>query len=400
MRFTDSLRLGLSSLRAHRLRTLLSVLSIAIGITSVVLLTSIGEGARLYVLGQFTQFGSNMFEIVPGKVETAGLPGVFGGTTRKLSLADAQAIEGVNGVETVLPSVMGQARVEYGGLGRSVTVFGVTSAAPALWRMSVRHGSFLPPGDAQRGRHAVVLGSRLARELFGAEPAVGRLVRVAGARLRVLGVMAPRGRLLGFDMDDTAFLPVSTAMQLFNLDELTEIDVTFRPEVGARRTTEAVRALLRARHDDNEDFTLITQDQMLGVLGSVLDVVSLAVGGIGAGALLVGAVGILTMMWIAVGERTREIGLLRALGARTSQIRSLFLLEATFLAGAGGALGSLAGVGLALIGRRFVPGLPLRITALHVGLALVVSVLTGLAAGVGPAGRAAKLDPVIALRSE
>lgn len=399
MRIADALALALGALRAHRLRTVLSVLSIAIGITAVVLLTSIGEGTRRFVIGEFTQFGTNIFSVTPGKIETAGLPGVFGGTTRKLTLDDAQAMYRVPGVQTVIPVVMGQSRVESGGLGRSVYVFGVTSDAPLLWKFGIRRGRFLPAGDPRRGGHEAVLGPGLARELFGTEAVVGRFVRAAGARLRVVGVTTPKGRVLGFDMDDLAYIPVATAMRLFNLDELTEIDVTFEGRQG-EAIVEDVRALLTARHAGHEDFTIMTQAQMLDVMDDVLGVVTLAVAGIGAVSLLVGAVGILTMMWISVGERTGEIGLMRALGARAAEVRRVFLIEAVGLAATGGVLGLLLGAGIAAGLRVVLPGLPVHTRPEYVVLALLVSTATGLASGVAPAGRAARLDPVQALRAE
>ena len=171
-----------------------------------------------------------------------GLPGVLGGTTHKLTLDDAEALERLPSVQKVVPLAFGQARVEGNGRGRSVFIYGVTSDVPEVWKFEVGQGSFLPPGDPRRGSAVAVLGPKLKRELFGEENALGEFVRIAGTRLRVIGVMAPKGRILGFDIDDAAYVPVTTAMQMFNLDELQEIDVLFAHEGLTQRVEAGIRA--------------------------------------------------------------------------------------------------------------------------------------------------------------
>ena len=387
-------------MRSHRLRSFLSTLGIAIGIAAVILLTSIGEGTRRYLVKQFTQFGTNILQINPGKTETMGLPGVLGGTTHKLSLDDAEAIGRLPSVQKSVPLAFGQARVEGNGRGRSVLIFGGTSDMPEVMKFDVGQGSFLPPGDPRRGSAVAVLGPTLKRELFGEQNALGEFVRVAGTRLRVIGVMAPKGRMLGFDIDDAAYVPVKTVMQMFNLDELMEIDALFAHEGLTQRVEEEVRALLTARHAGKEDFTLVTQTAMLEVFGNVMDVITTAVGAIGGISLLVGAIGILTMMWIAVNERVEEIGLMRALGATERNVQRLFLLEAVILTVLGGIAGIVIGLGISAILRVAVPGLPVYTPARYIGAALLVCALTGLLAGVVPARRAALLHPIEALRTE
>ncbi|MEW6072793.1 MAG: ABC transporter permease [Planctomycetota bacterium] len=396
----DLIRLGTHAVLAHRLRSLLSMLGIGIGIASVMLLTSIGEGTRRYVLAQFSQFGTNILAINPGKEETLGMPGMLGGTTHKLTLADAEALRRLPGVLEVVPVCFGMARVSARGLGRSVYVYGVTASMPAVWKMNVRLGSFLPPGDWMRRADVAVLGPRLKDELFGDDNALGEFVRIGGARMRVIGIMEPKGQFLGIDLDDTVYTPVATGMQIFNQDELMEIDVTYAHEDLADPVVASIKEVLTDRHGGREDYTITTQEAMLEVFGNVMDIVTLAVGAIGAISLLVGAIGILTMMWIAVGERTSEIGLLRAVGATARQVLGLFLAEAVLLAAAGGALGVLGGFSTAWLLRTLVAGLPLRIPPEFVLAALGVSAATGLVAGVLPARRAARLDPVVALRAE
>jgi putative ABC transport system permease protein len=396
----DYLLVGLGALRSHRLRSFLSMLGIAIGITAVLLLTSIGEGTRRHLISEFTQFGTNVMQVSPGKTDTFGIPGILGGTTHKLTIDDSEALRRVRGVEKVIPVAVGQARVEGGGRGRSVFIYGVTSEIPAVWKFEVGQGSFLPPGDPRRSSMVAVLGPKLKRELFGERSALGEFVRIAGFRLRVIGVMAPRGRLLGFDIDDSAYVPVATAMQMFNLEELIEIDVLFAHEGLTEAVEEGIRGLLAQRHGGKEDFTIVTQTAMLEVFENVMRVVTSAVAAIGGISLLVGAIGILTMMWIAVNERVSEIGLMRALGATASHVQRLFLLEAVILTVVGGAAGIAVGLGIAALLRLGVPGMPVYTPPRYIAAALLVSLATGLLSGVLPARRAASLDPVEALRAE
>ncbi|MFQ5789435.1 MAG: ABC transporter permease, partial [Acidobacteriota bacterium] len=324
----DLVTFALAALSGYRLRSLLSMLGIAIGIGSVILLTSIGEGTRVYVLDQFTQFGTNLLAINPGKAETLGIPGILGGTTHKLTLDDAEALERLPRVEKVVPLTFGTARVEAEGRGRSVYIYGVTPVVPEIWKFRVRQGSFWPAGDPRRGQALAVMGPTLKRELFGNGNALGRFVRIGGTRFRVVGVMEPKGRLLGLDIDDAAYIPVASAMKLFNLDEVNEVDVLFSHSADLDRVVKNITRLLADRHNGEEDFTITTQAAMLEVFGNVMNIITAAVGAIAGISLLVGAIGIMTMMWITVGERTGEIGLFRAVGASRAQVQMAFLAEA------------------------------------------------------------------------
>lgn len=396
----DFWRLAWDSVAAHPLRSGLTTLGIVIGIASVILLTSLGEGTRRAIAADFSQFGTNVMAIHRGKTTTTGIPGAVGGTTRKLTIEDSETLRRVPGVEQVVPVAFGSARVETGERGRSVVVYGVTAEVPAVWRFEVRQGRFLPAGDPRRSAPLAVLGPRLKRELFGESNALGERVRIGGRRFLVIGVMASKGQLLGFDMDDTAYIPVASAQSLFNTEELLEIDLSFSREMAPARVKAGVREALMRRHGGQEDFTVTTQTEMLDVLNRVMSVVTLAVGGIGAVSLLVGAIGILTMMWISVGERTSEIGLIKAVGATPAQIARLFLLEAALLSLAGGVLGVAAGMGIGAAVRWAVPAVSLHTDPRFVAAALAVSLAVGLAGGVLPARRAARLDPLDALRAE
>lgn len=400
MELSGYFELGVGAVRSHRLRSMLSILGIAIGIAAVVLLTSVGEGTRRYILSQFTQFGTNIIAVNPGKTETGGIPGIFGGTTHKLSLADAEALRRIAGVEAVAPLVVGQARVSGNGRGRGVIVYGSTSDFEGVMKLKTGQGSFLPEGDPRRGSLVAVLGPKLKMELFGDENALGRFVRVADTRLRVIGVVEPKGQMLGFDMDDTIYLPVATAMRVFNVDELLEIDIAFTHAGLSESVAEKVRKTLIERHGGKEDFSLYTMAEMLRVFDRVMEAVTAGMGAVAAISLFVGAIGVFTMMWISVGERVGEIGLLRAVGATSREVHGLFLLEAVVLTMLGGAIGVIGGLTIILGLRLVMPGLPLYTPVEYVLLSLGVSGLTGLIAGVLPARRAAQLHPVEALRAE
>ena len=393
-------RFVLGAVTGHRLRSALSVLGVGIGVAAVVLLTSLGEGTRRYIVGQFSQFGTNLLAVNPGKVKTMGLPGVFGGTTHPLTPEDAESLRRLPGVTAVVPVAMGQARVEHGGRGRSVYLYGVNHELPQVWGVGTAQGSFLPPMDPGRRASLAVLGPKLARELFGTASPLGQRIRVGSESLVVIGVMEPKGQLLGFDLDDTAYLPVGTAMGLFNLSELHEIDLLATTSEGVPAVVAQVKAALMARHRGEEDVTITTQTEMLDVFGRVIGIVTLAVTAIAGISLVVGAMGILTVMWISVSERTAEIGLLRALGVEAPTVQALFLLEAILLA-VGGGLGGLAlGALVQLLLRLAVPGLPLATPPGAVVAALLMTLGVGAAAGVLPARRAASLDPIEALRAE
>jgi len=395
---SDLLGVSLSAVRAHKLRSALSILGIAVGIAAVILLTSIGEGTRRFMLGQFTQFGTNLLAINPGKSRTLGIPGVLGGTTHKLTIDDALALRRLPGIEESSPVGFGIGRIEHGDRSRSVNIYGVTPAVAQVWKFRPSIGGFWPAGDPHRGYPMVVIGTRLRHELFLDRNPLGQFVRIGGTRFRVVGVMEPKGQFVGIDLDDIAFIPVASSLRLFNQEDLAEIDLLYTQDEAS--VVRRVRAALMERHQGHEDFTILTQEAMLEVLGNVMDIITMAVGAIGGISLVVGAIGILTMMWIAVGERTREIGLMRALGATQRQVRLLFLTEAAALASLGGVFGLLGGVGIGVALRLLVPGLPVATPLAFVVAALLVAAVTGLAAGALPASRAARLDPIEALQAE
>lgn len=395
----DIFLFSLRSVASNRLRSSLTALGILIGIASVVLLTAIGEGIHRFVLAEFTQFGTNLITVAPGKTTTFGISGATISTVRPLSLADAEALKRVENVIAVVPMVQGNARVEGGDRQRRVNVFGVGSEVPAAWKIGVANGRFLPADDSRAPRAFAVLGSKARDELFGNENPLGQRIRVGEDRYRVVGVMEPKGQMLGFDLDDTVYIPTGKALEMFDREGLMEIDILYDEKSSAESVSAAVKRLLIRRHGE-EDFTLITQEQMLETLDKVLGILTLGIGALGGISLLVGAVGILTIMTIAVSERVSEIGLLRAIGAERRFVRNLFLSEAILLSAAGGIAGIAAGIGLVELITLLIPELPVQLAWRYIALSFAVSLLIGLLAGVAPALRAARLTPLEALRTE
>jgi putative ABC transport system permease protein len=399
MLWSDGIHLALRALTAHRLRSFLTLLGIAVGIAAVILLTSIGEGVHRFVLTEFTQFGTNIIELQPGKTAASGGPGGLQTTVRMLTVEDARAIERLPDVVAVTPIVWGNSELDANGRTRRTLVYGVGPAMQEAWKMQVRVGTFLPRDEAEHARALVVLGPKVKQELFSTEPALGQRVLIGGSQFRVVGVMEPKGQFLGIDLDDAAYVPTARALELFNREGLMRINLAFREGVATEKVADAVRKVMIARHG-REDFTLITQEDMLRTLSKILDILTAAVGALGAISLLVGGVGIVTIMTIAVAERTNEIGLLKALGAPARTILAIFLGEAVALAAIGGGAGLLLGIGIAQLAQLVIPALPVHTPWSFALLAEAVAILIGLAAGVLPARRAAQLDPVEALRAE
>lgn len=399
MNWLDILRFSYRALAAHRLRTLLSASGIAVGIASVVLLTSIGDGVQRFVLSEFTQFGTNIININPGKISTHG--GSLGaiGSARLLTIEDGMALKQSHYAQYTNANVVGNAEIRAQGRSRRVTAYGQGPNFAKAFNMQIAIGQFLPDDDPRNPRPYVVLGSKVRHELFGDANPLGAILQVGNARFRVIGVMASKGNVLGFDLDDTVFVPTSRALEVFNRQGVMEINFSYLPDAPVQAVIDDIRRILIARHG-REDFTITPQKQMLSTLTTILNILKFSVAALGGISLLVGAVGMVTLMHIAVSERIAEIGLLTALGATRARIRLLFLLESITLATIGGFVGLGLGVAIAGLSKLLISSLPVNIPWDYVWGALAVSILIGLVAGVAPAMQAAKLNPVDALRTE
>lgn len=400
MSLPDLLRFASGALRGHTLRTGLSMLGVAIGVTAVVVLTSLGEGARDYVVDQFASLGTDILIVLPGKTETTGgLPGL-GGVPRDLTLEDAMALNrGLPGVRRISPISMGNERVSSGDFSKDVAVVGATAEMLEIRQLRMAMGQFLPEGDWDRGTSVAVLGEDLAQDLFPGRNPVGEVIRIGDFRMRVIGVLSSKGVSLGVDFDTLAVVPVATGMRMFNRTSLFRILVSLDSRADAELAKERVTKLLVERHSGEEDFTLITQDAVMTSFAGILDALTLAIAGIAAISLTVAGLGIMNVMLVSVSERTPEIGLLKAVGAHRGQILAAFLVEAVLLSLAGGLVGLLIGWGLIEALVAVYPAFPAHPPAWAVAAALAVSVLVGAVFGVLPARQATRLDPIRALRS-
>jgi putative ABC transport system permease protein len=279
-----------------------------------------------------------------------------------------------------------------------VVVQGCGADLPEIWRFPVAQGRFFPAGDDTRGGPLIVLGAELQRDLFGESNALGRYVDLAGQRFLVVGVMTRKGTFLGLDLDETAYIPVAAAQRLFGRRDVARIDVAFSQNVQADQLKERIRQTLMASRGGSDDFTIATQGEMLDTLDRVIAVLTATLAGIAAISLVVGATGIVTVMWISVSERRAEIGLSRALGSTPGQVLALILTEAILLSSAGGAAGVALAWACSTLISVMVPALPFETPPSLVFMAVTASGLIGLVSGVVPAYRAAHTDPVDALR--
>ena len=399
MRNRDVARFAWRSLEGYRTRTLLMILATSIGVAAVVILTSLGEGARRYVRNEFESLGTNLIIILPGRAETVGGMGgiVSGRTARDLTLEDALSLRRINGVVHVAPLNLVEGQVSSQGRHRDVPVAGTTAAMQHIWGLSVASGKFLPDQDPRNATPHCVIGAKVRRELFGTGAALGHTLRLGDRRFRIVGVLAPKGEFVGINMDEIVFIPVASAQVVFNLSSLLRVGVMTRAREDVPRVKEEVKRILRERHGGEEDITILTEDAVSSAFDTILVALTFALGGIAAISMAVAGILIMNVMLIAVAQRTNEIGLLKALGASPDQIRLLFFAEAALLSLAGGIIGSVLGQLGSFVIRRIYPAVPAfaPIWAVIGGLALAV--ITGIAFSVLPARRAARLDPAMAL---
>jgi putative ABC transport system permease protein len=387
-----------SALRA-RMRSFMLLLAMSIGVAAVVALTSLAEGARGYVAGEFQALGTRLIIVIPGRSETGGVaPGVLSGETpRDLTLNDAEAVLRIPQVERVAPMVIGAAPITAGALEREAPVLGSSADLAPVHGFEVSRGQFLPAGELSRDSAMAVIGANIAHELFPGRDAVGQTLRIGERRFRVIGILADQGRMIGLDSQELVIVPVSAAQALFNTESLFRLLIQVRGREEMARVRDAVIETIRLRHQGERDVTVITQDALLATFDRIFTALTLTLAGIASISLAVAGVLIMNVMLVSVSQRTAEVGLLKAIGARRSQITALFLTEAIMLSAAGAAAGLVIGIVVDWIAGRIYPALPLHPPSWAIVLALVTAVLSGIVFGLMPARRAAKLDPVEAL---
>lgn len=393
------LAFSLGAINGQRLRTALVLLAMAIGVAAVIVLTSLGEGARRYIMDEFSSLGTNLLIVLPGRTETAGM-GValmVSETPRDLTIADAVALKRHPLVSGVAPLNIGTAAVSWQQREREVPIFGSSASLLSIRHLTMAQGRFLPVSDLDRGQPVCVIGGNTRKELFGAEPALGQWLRIGDRRFRVIGVLASSGSSMGMDPDNIVIIPVASAQMLFNTSSLFRILVESRNRDFMPQVKTHILDTLRERHQGEEDVTVVSQDAVLKTFDRILQALTMTLAGIAAISLAVAGILIMNVMLISITQRTAEVGLLKALGAAPPQILQLFLTEAALLSLFGAMFGLLLGLfGTFLLGRAY-PNFPLAAPLWAVAAAVLVALVTGVLFGVMPARRAARLDPVQAL---
>ncbi len=398
MRLADVFRYSLQSMLGHRGRTLLMLLAMAIGVGAVVVLTALGEGARRYVLDQFTTLGSHIVIVLPGRTETTGAaPPLMGETPRDLTIDDALALYQSHAIGKVAPLVIGSAPVSWQAREREVMVLGTTAEMEQVRQLKMARGKFISSSDPHRGAAVCVIGHTLRKELFGNQQALGQWLRIGERRFRVIGELAQQGHSLGADIGDIIIIPVASAQALFNTESLFRILIQAKGRDSIPQAKQAIKKIISERHDGEDDVTVITQDAILATFDRIFTALTFAVAGIAAISLAVAGVLIMNVMLVAISQRTSEIGLLKALGAPDFEVMLLFLAEAGLLSLCGGVAGLAVGMASSFfLDQAFANFTVIAPLWASVG-GLSVALLTGLVFGYLPARRAARLNPVEAL---
>ncbi len=399
MKLIDTLRYATDAVTGTPLRTGLLLLAMSIGVAAVVILTALGDGARRYVVGEFSAIGSNLVIVLPGRSETRGFnpANLITSTPRDLTVDDANALLRLSGVARVAPLLIATTEINAAGKLREAMLVGTNDEFIKVRKLELALGRFLSKDEVGHGSAEVVLGSVIRREIFGTENPLGKTVRIGDRRLRVVGVLTDGGRGMGMTTGELLIVPVATAQAMLNSNTLFRILIEARSREQLNEVKAQVLKMITQRHEGEEDVTVITQDAVLKTFDKILGVLTLGVSGIAAISLVVAGILVMNVMLVSVTQRTAEIGLLKALGATSAAIRQLFMTEAVLLSMTGGLLGTGLGYLAAALLRHIYPAFPAYPPLWAVLAGLGTSLISGLIFGVMPARRAAQLDPIQAL---
>jgi len=396
----EHLRIALDALAANKVRSFLTMLGVIIGVASVIMLVAIGEGAKNYIRKELMGIGTNLLIIVPGKTETSGMGHMPSGV-QKLTLTDMHALEKrARLLVAMAPVVVSSAPVKYENRMRNVQIIGTDESFEAVRNLHADIGSFLTKADVDASRRVAVIGRTVKKELFGETNPLGRTIKIGETKFRVIGIMANKGVTLGQDIDDLVFIPVETAQELFDQDGLTNILTQVINESAIEGAKQQIKDVLKERHAGEEDFTIVSQQAMLSTMQTILTTFTYVLAGIASISLLVGGIGIMNIMLVSVRERTREIGLRKAIGAARSDILLQFVIESVVLSMVGGLIGIVIGAGVAYGAKAAFPVIPVDVSTWSVLTAFLFAFMVGAFFGIYPASKAARLNPIEALRYE
>jgi putative ABC transport system permease protein len=398
MLVADTFHHALTSIKSQLLRTVLIILAMSIGVTSVTVLIALSESARSYIVNEFEALGTHLVIVLPGRTETTGgPPPLFGETPRDLTLEDAESLAHSPYIAAVAPLTIGSAPVTFAGLERETNVFGSTHALLRVRHLTMAQGSFLPLTEDDNVLSICVLGQTIRKELFANTSALGQWLRINDRRYRVIGVLASEGESVGVDFDEMVIIPVASAQALFDTQSLFRILIETKSREAMIKAVDEVKKIIKLRHEGEEDITIITQDSVVSAFNKILTALTIAVASIGGISLIVAGVLVMNVMLVSVTQRTAEIGLLKALGASQAQVQWLFLAEAILLSLVGALVGLFLGQLVISVIQAVYPKFPVELPDWGLLSAIGVSILTGLLFGVLPARKAAKLDPIAAL---
>lgn len=397
MNFAESFRIALRALGANKARSVLTMLGVVIGVAAVILLVGIGTGVQNEITGQVEGLGSNLLFVVPGQFE-GGLSGNAAPPSRRFTLDDADLLaRRVPGVDAVVPVIQSGSIVKRGNRSLRVTVAAANENGGAVFSGTLAGGRSYRKSEVQAAARVVVIGSNVRDTLFPGQDPIGKLVTLEGQRFTVVGYYESLGGGLGGDQDSQVYIPITTAQRIFNLNYINTIVVKATDASGIEVVKADIRRVLTPRY--GEEFTVFTQEQTLGLLSDLLNTLTYMLAGIAGISLLVGGIGIMNIMLVSVSERTREIGIRKAVGARTYDILSQFVIEAVGLSVLGGIIGIAIGWGGAALMLKLTP-VPTDVTPWAVAVAFFFAAGVGVFFGVYPAWKASQLDPIVALRYE